>query len=199
MRARSSNPRSPAPLVITFGLIGVFCTGLGLGQLLGLPLPGSSPAADLAGPTRSAPAQVSIPALDVRAGVVAVGRAADGSIATPGGDPARSAGWYALSAPPGDAGTAVIVGHVDTADRPAVFSGLSRLRHGDLIEVRRADHRLVRFLVTSVERFPKTAFPVRRIFASASQSRLVLVTCGGAWIGGSVGYADNIIVFATQA
>jgi hypothetical protein len=24
------------------------------------------------------------------------------------------------------------------------------------------------------------------------------VTCGGAWVGGEVGYADNVIVYATQ-
>ena len=49
----------------------------------------------------------------------------------------------------------------------------------------------------SVERFPKIAFPADRVYGATDRSRLVLVTCGGAWVGGHVGYADNVIVFAT--
>jgi hypothetical protein len=29
--------------------------------------------------------------------------------------------------------------------------------------------------------------------------RLALVTCGGEWLGGETGYADNVIVFAHLA
>ena len=48
-----------------------------------------------------------------------------------------------------------------------------------------------------MERSPKTSFPADKVFAATDRSRLVLVTCGGAWVGGDVGYADNVIVFAT--
>ena len=52
------------------------------------------------------------------------------------------------------------------------------------------------FTVESVERFPKTSFPADRVFDAADGARLALVTCGGEWVGGDTGYADNVIVFA---
>jgi sortase (surface protein transpeptidase) len=196
-------------------LVGLFCAGVGLGQLFGPPGPpglstfgdghrgstedGStaSGATEALGP--SIPTQISIPSLGVQAKIIKVGRAADGSIATPAADPAATTGWYRLGPTPGELGTAVIVGHVDTASRPAVFHKLPELSKGKLIEVSREDHRVATFTVESVESFPKTSFPADRVFDSTDRARLVLVTCGGTWVGGDIGYSNNVIVFATLA
>jgi len=200
----NSGPRSTLPLVAVLTLVGVFCTGVGLGQIFGLPsLPGPSSSGDsqrdAEGLSPSKPTRISIPSLGVRAIVIEVGQAADGSIATPETDPAEATGWYRLGPTPGERGTAVIVGHVDTASQPAVFHRLPELQKGTLIEVDREDHRVATFTVESVETFPKTSFPAGRIFDSTDQARLVLVTCGGPWVGGHIGYSDNVIVFATLA
>ena len=133
----------------------------------------------------------------MRADLVEVGRADDGSIGTPAGDPVRQAGWYGFGPTPGELGTAVIVGHVDTKTEPAVFARLATIGAGKLIEVNRQDGRVATFAVESVESFPKSAFPADRIFDRVDHPRLALVTCGGRWLGGDVGYADNVIVFAT--
>jgi hypothetical protein len=53
------------------------------------------------------------------------------------------------------------------------------------------------FEVNSVERFGKTRLPMRRLYADFSRPGLRLITCGGRWVGGDTGYADNIIVFAS--
>jgi hypothetical protein len=184
-------------------MVGAFAAAVGVGQLLGLPLPTFSLDRHRTDPSSmraSQPTRISIPAIGLRAaGVVEVGRAADGSIAPPTEDPARTAGWYGLGPSPGEAGTAVIVGHVDTADKPAIFQRLRDLKAGSSIEVSRKDRRVATFTVESVESFPKTAFPGDRIFARADVPRLALVTCGGAWVGGAIGYADNVIVFARLA
>ncbi len=199
---RSAGLRTVAPLVATLTLVSLFCISAGLGQLLGLPgLPGIGGLWGASGEEmqRSIPTRISIPSLDVRAAVLEVGRATDGSIATPTSDPANATGWYRLGPSPGERGTAVIVGHVDTEREPAVFHRLTDLRKGKLIEVSRKDRRVATFTVESVEIFPKASFPVKRIFDVTDRPRLVLVTCGGAWIGGPIGYADNVIVFATLA
>jgi len=78
-----------------------------------------------------------------------------------------------------------------------VFAKLSSLGRGKTIQVNREDRRTSTFRVDAVERAPKSAFPADKVFASSDQARLVLITCGGAWVGGGVGYADNVIVFAT--
>jgi hypothetical protein len=200
-------PRSVLPLVAVLMLVGLSCTGFGLGQIFGLPsLPGfgdSQRDPAVGGSTErlrpSIPTRISIPSLGVRAKVVKVGRAADGSIATPAVDPAEATGWYRLGPTPGELGTAVIVGHVDTDSQPAVFHRLPELRKGKLIKVDREDHRVATFTVESVETFPKTAFPAGRVFDATDRARLVLVTCGGTWVGGRIGYSDNVIVFATLA
>ena len=201
--SRRRSRRSPLPLIAGLVLLGVLATAIGLGQFLGFPdfpnFPGFSWSAnhvDDRGLKPSAPTRISIPALGVRADVVEVGRADDGSIATPVEDPAGTAGWYGLGPSPGEDGTAVIVGHVDTASKPAVFGKLAQLPAGKLVEVKRKDRRVATFTVESVERFPKTSFPADRVFADTESPRLVLVTCGGDWLGGDVGYADNVIVFA---
>jgi hypothetical protein len=198
-RQRSA-ARSLAPLIAILALLGVLLAAIGLGQTYGgvVDLLDSWTARGATGALgRSAPTRISIPSVGVRANTVGVGQAHDGSIAPPSSDPVKDAGWYMLGPTPGEAGTAVIVGHVDTANKAAVFSKLADLRPGKRIEVKRQDRRTARFTVQSVEKFPKTSFPADRVFgAAAGKPRLVLVTCGGPWLGGDVGYADNIIVFA---
>jgi len=186
---------------VVLALGGFFAAAAGVGEVAHLPLPDlsalSGSSADAAAPS-AAPARITIPALDVRARVVTVGQADDGSIATPDQDPVRTVGWYELGPSPGDRGTAVIVGHVDSQDEAAVFARLAELSPGDRIEVTRGDGQVESFAVDSLRRTPKTAFPARTIFAPSPKPRLVLVTCGGAWLGGDVGYADNVLVFATR-
>jgi len=210
VRATSSGPRPVLPLVVILMLVGFFCAGVGFGQLFGLPGPpglltlgdsdgGSTEGGAAEGLNPSIPTRISIPSLRVHAKIIEVGLAADGSIATPAADPAEATGWYRLGPTPGELGTAVIVGHVDTDSRPAVFHRLTELSEGKLIEVNREDHRVATFRVESVESFPKTSFPADRVFESTDRARLVLVTCGGTWVGGDIGYSDNVIVFATLA
>ena len=201
LRPRSSAPNSVLPLVASLVLVAVFAGALGLGQMLGLPLPWNFDWAhhNASALQRSVPTRVAISTIGVRAPVVGVGQAADGSIAAPSIDKPDETGWYRLGPTPGERGTAVIVGHVDSASRPAVFARLATLSPGTTIDIFREDRRTATFRVESVQRTPKTAFPADKVFAAGDQSRLVLVTCGGAWVGGNVGYADNVIVYAVLA
>jgi hypothetical protein len=186
------------PLVASLVLVALFAGALGLGQVLGLPTPWSVHWPHGATALhRSPPTRISIPTIGVRAPVVGVGAAADGSIGTPALDKPDETGWYRLGPTPGERGTAVIVGHVDSADRPAVFAKLATLRPGKTIEVVREDRRTATFRVDRVQQAPKTAFPADQVFDDTDKARLVLVTCGGSWVGGNVGYADNVIVYAT--
>jgi hypothetical protein len=187
---------SAAPVGVVLLLIGVFATGVGLGQATHLPGP-HRPDLGTGAPRRSAPTRISIATIGVDARVVGVGTAPDGSIEAPR-DP-QSTGWFTGGAVPGGNGTAVIVGHVDTRTAPAVFHRLAELRPGARIGVSRRDRTGAVFTVDSVERSAKSDFPTARIFRTAARPRLVLVTCGGAWTGGATGYADNVIVFATLA
>jgi hypothetical protein len=196
---RSSAPRSAVPLVASLVLIGLFAGALGLGQLMGLPTPwhfDPGRGSDAGVLQRSPPTRIAIPTIGVQAHIVTVAKETDGSIAAPSLNAPEQAGWYRLGPTPGEKGTAVIVGHVDTASRPAVFAKLANLKRDKVIEVTREDRKVAAFSVDSIERFPKAAFPAQRVFATGTGSHLVLVTCGGPWVGGAAGYADNVLVFA---
>jgi hypothetical protein len=192
------------PLVVVLMLVGFFCAGVGLGQLFGLPSPpglstfgdshrGTTEHGSTEGTLHPSHANLD-PSLGVRA-KIKVGRAADGSIATPAADPAgRPADRLPTReswAPRSPSATSIPNGRRLSPSCPS--------RKGKLIEVNREDHRVATFTVESVETFPKTSFPADRVFDSTDRARLVLVTCGGTWVGGNIGYSDNVIVFATLA
>ncbi|MFI0711195.1 class F sortase [Streptomyces inhibens] len=144
---------------------------------------------------RSAPARVAIPSIEVSAPVTPVGLDKDGWIEAPPAGDADLAGWYADAPSPGESGTAVLVGHVDSAGGPAVFYGLGALERGRTIRVTRQDGRTAVFEVYGIHVFDKRKFPARKIYGSTGHPELRVLTCGGAYSAGS-GYAGNVVVFA---
>ena len=143
----------------------------------------------------SRPTSLEIPTLGVETEVSPVGLDSDGSIAAPPLDRAFETGWYSDSPSPGQKGPAIIVGHVDDQYGPAVFHDLRSLETGDQIEVARRDGRVAVFEVTDVRQYEKEYLPPEEVF-TAEHPELRLITCGGQWVGGDVGYTDNIVVFA---
>ncbi len=73
---------------------------------------------------------------------------------------------------PGEKGTAVVVGHVDNAQGPAVFYGLGSLSQGNRVEVVRQDGKTAVFEIYGVEVFEKNNFPGDRVYASKGTPEL---------------------------
>jgi Sortase domain len=141
------------------------------------------------------PVTISIPALGVDGPLEKL--AADpvsGELKAPD-DPSK-AGWYAAGVIPGDAGPAVVGGHVDSRSGPGVFFELDDLQSGDEIQIARSDGRTVRFVVTTVGRYPKSEFPTSAVYGPAPGPELRLVTCGGQFDRAKRSYRDNIVVDA---
>jgi hypothetical protein len=139
------------------------------------------------------PVSIAIAAVGVDARVVPVGLRTDGTMEAPAVD---LAGWYEPGARPGEAGPAVIVGHVDSRRGPAVFHRLGELRPGDRIVVGLQGGGARPFLVEWVERRPKTALPTQRIWNRTRRPVLRLTTCGGSFDPSTGHYRDNVIVYA---
>ena len=110
-------------------------------------------------------------------------------------DPSK-AGWYAAGVIPGDAGPAVVGGHVDSRPGPGCSSGCASSDRVIEIEIARSDGRTVRFAVTTVARFPKAEFPTAAVYGPAPGPELRLVTCGGQFDRVARSYRDNIVVDA---
>jgi sortase (surface protein transpeptidase) len=141
------------------------------------------------------PVRVEIPRIGVASSLDRLGRAPDGTIQEP--TRWQVAGWYAPGPRPGDPGSAVILGHVDSKRGPAVFYRLRELRRGDQIKIARADGSAVRFIVQRTEQYPKDRFPTDEVYYPTLTPRLRLVTCGGAFNATAGHYRSNLIVFAT--
>lgn len=141
------------------------------------------------------PAALSIPAVGVVTPLVRLELNSDSSLEVP--TDFSVAGWYTLGPAPGEAGPAIIAGHVDSRSGPAVFYRLGELRPGDRLQVLRGDNAVVTFAVQSVERFPKDAFPTDRVYAPSPYADLRLITCGGTFNRATGHYRDNVVVFAT--
>jgi sortase (surface protein transpeptidase) len=145
-----------------------------------------------------APVRVEIPAIGVATPLQRLGRAGNGTIEVPHGpDKWDVAGWYKDGTRPGDPGSAVILGHVDSKSGPAVFYRLRELRRGDRVEVVRAGGSRLAFTVQRVEQYPKRRFPTAEVYYPTLEPMLRLVTCGGAFNAATGHYTDNVIVFAS--
>ena len=147
---------------------------------------------------RSIPVRLDIPAIGVHTDLLRLGLNADGTVEVPPLDKQAPAGWYRHSVTPGEAGSAVILGHVDSArDGPAVFYRLGDLEPGDRISVRRADRSTVTFVVDTVRLTPKTDFPTDAVYGERASPVLHLVTCGGRFDRRRGTYRENLIVSAS--
>jgi hypothetical protein len=148
--------------------------------------------------SRSLPVFVDIPAIGVHSKLLHLGVNADGSIEVPSvATSASKAAWYKYSATPGQIGSAVIEGHVDSHHGPAVFFRLGALRPGDHIDVTLADGITGIFRVTGVREYAKSKFPARIIYGATDYAALRLITCGGTFDYATGHYRSSTVVFAS--
>lgn len=151
-----------------------------------------------AGLPRSTPTTITIPRIGVNAEIMTLGMNPDGTVEVPPLDQAMKAGWYSPGPSPGEAGNAVIVGHVDSAKiGPAVFFNLGALQKGDTINVARQDGSTATFTIDEVKSYPKTAFPTELVYGPSDKPSLRVVTCGGQFDQNAGSYLNNIIALAT--
>lgn len=105
-------------------------------------------------------------------------------------------GWYKYGPTPGELGPAVVFGHVDSVDGPAVFFSLGQLKPGDSIFIDREDGTTAEFEIVSFERVPQDTFPTQKVYGNIDHAGLRLVTCTGTYDKGELRYTHNLIVYA---
>ncbi|SDP55775.1 LPXTG-site transpeptidase (sortase) family protein [Streptomyces sp. cf386] len=145
---------------------------------------------------RSRPVRLLIPKIEVDAPFTDLAIGSTGQLQPPPANNTNLVGWYAKGASPGEAGTSIIAGHVDTVTSAAVFAGLSELKKGDRFQVLRADGRKASFLIDSVETFDKDTFPSKRVYGDTPRARVRLITCAGDYDRQVKDYTANLVVFA---
>ncbi|GHI97604.1 class F sortase [Streptomyces olivaceus] len=171
----------------------------------GPPLPAqpgtSAPPASPASPAgralpRAKPERLLIPEISVDAPFTDLAIGKNGQLKPPPAADTNLVGWYAGGVSPGEKGTSIIAGHVDTKTSAAVFARLDRLNEGDVFRVERADGRTASFTVDSLETFEKDAFPSERVYGDVDRPEVRLITCAGDYDHKVKDYTDNLVVFA---
>lgn len=144
----------------------------------------------------SDPVALHIETIDATSTLIPLGLNGDGTIEVPPLDQPLQAGWYRYGPTPGQAGPAVVLGHVNAHGEDGIFARLSELAPGDDVRIERADGRTGVFTVTRVDQIAKTAFPTGTVYGDTTDAQLRLITCGGELDRERHSYHDNIIVYA---
>lgn len=144
---------------------------------------------------RSAPIRLVIPSIRLDTTFVPpLSLNSDKTVSVP--DNYTQVGWYKGGATPGEVGSAVILGHVDSVSGPAVFYSLGQVKVGDKVMVTRADRTTATFEVTELHRYPQSEFPTNAVYGPTTYPALRLVTCTGIFDHGKQKYSHNLVVYA---
>jgi LPXTG-site transpeptidase (sortase) family protein len=135
-----------------------------------------------------------IPRLRVAAYIVPVGLNEQGEMAVPD-DPFR-VGWYHHSGQPGQKGSLVIGGHLDSTTGPAIFYRLSEIRIGDRIVIHDQFERSYTYEVVGKEAYFEEDFPRQEVFAVNDKKRLNLITCQGNYNKTTGRYDKRIVIYS---
>ena len=138
-----------------------------------------------------------VPAINVSAHAVNLGLNSDGTLEVP--KDYTTVGLWKNGPAPGERGPALIAGHADSTNSPAVFFRLRKLRRGDRVRWEGENGVTSRFVVTRVEEHPKAAFPTARVYGKTRRPELRLVTCSGPADASGRRSLNNLIVFAQRA
>ncbi len=143
----------------------------------------------------SPPQLLRIPAVGIEAEFEgSLGLNYDGTVEVP--DSFEEVGWYKHGPTPGELGPAVILGHVDSYQGPAVFYSLGQLEPGDEILIDREDGATAKFVVTKLSRHEQAGFPTAQVYGDIDHAGLRLITCTGVYSHATMRYSHNLIVFA---
>ncbi len=202
--ARSLRARVAGFAGVLLIVAGTVAVGAAAAAQVHAPQPSSSVAGVIGssarGPSlpRSLPVAVKIPAIGVDSKLLHLGLNSDGTIQVPSLETSSGeAAWYKYSATPGQIGSSVIEGHVDSIQGPAVFFRLGALRPGDIVDVTLADGITAIFRVTGVREYAKSRFPTKAIYGATDYAALRLITCGGTFDYATGHYLSSTIVFAS--
>lgn len=141
----------------------------------------------------SPPLRLTIEKLGIEAAIEQVGLDAKNNMDVP--KQVDNVAWYQLGAQPGDAGNAVIAGHLDSYTGPAVFYNLGSLEAGDEVAVTHADGSISRFRVTQKSSYPYDQFPIADVFGPTDNKRLNLITCEGDYSQATKLYSHRIVIY----
>ncbi len=140
------------------------------------------------------PVRLRIPSINVDAPVEHVGKTPSGAMDVP--ENVWHVAWYEPGTIPGNAGNAVLSGHLDNyRGEPTVFAYLYRLQPGDRVIVVDESEATREFEVTKVASYGWNDAPLLEVFGPEEEADLNLITCGGTWNEAAQNYSERLVVY----
>ncbi|EIT84316.1 Peptidase C60 sortase A and B [Fictibacillus macauensis ZFHKF-1] len=139
------------------------------------------------------PTKLSIPAIHVKASIEKVGVLDNGQLGVPSSE--ESVGWYKDGVKPGERGNAVIDGHVDSRDGPAVFFDLKKVTPGDTVMLNDQKGKVLTFVVRNVKSYVTDKAPLPLIFGESKGRHLNLITCTGVFNSEKRTHEKRLVVY----
>ncbi|WP_198135887.1 class F sortase [Pontibacillus chungwhensis] len=141
------------------------------------------------------PTRIRIPAINVDAPIVQKRLNEEREMEVP--DNGEDVGWFEPGTMPGNSGNAILAGHVDDRNGPAVFFDLKELEQGDLIYLTGKDGKELTFEVKKVIAYPKDNAPLHKIFGPSNQRNLNLLTCTGTFDHSIQDHEERLVVYTS--
>ncbi|KGX89642.1 hypothetical protein N781_07720 [Pontibacillus halophilus JSM 076056 = DSM 19796] len=139
------------------------------------------------------PVKLSIPKISVEAEVNAVGILDNGQMGVP--EQTEDIGWFEPGVKPGQTGNAVVAGHVDSIEGPAVFFDLEKLARGDELTIEGKDGQTLTYVVKRLQRYVTAEAPIEEIFGETEKKRLNLITCTGTFNHDLGSHEERLVVY----
>jgi LPXTG-site transpeptidase (sortase) family protein len=139
------------------------------------------------------PVSIYIPRLEINSLVETVGLDEKQRMDVPKNP--ENVAWYELGPKPGENGSSVIAGHLDSSTGPAVFYRLELLENGDLIEIEDEFGENYKFRVVGKNVYEDESFPLQEVFSNNDGKKLNLITCQGKFDRNARNYSHRLVVF----
>lgn len=140
------------------------------------------------------PKILSIPSLNIKASIQPVGENIKEEMNIP--NQYYDTAWFSRGPRPGQIGSAVITGHVDTIqDMFGIFYNLNKLKTDEYVYIEDEQGEKYRFKVISSQRYAAVNAPLDKIFGNTQGIFLNLITCAGKWNEKTKEYPERLVVF----
>ncbi len=140
------------------------------------------------------PKRFEIPKLGIATNIQLVGLNSAGEMDVPNNN--KDVAWFHLGTKPGDVGSAVIAGHLDSkSGTPAIFWNLKSLTKSDVVYVVDSNGKKNKFEVMYTEKYNSEEAPMEKIFGADDGAFLNLITCNGVWDKSEKNYNERLVVY----
>lgn len=142
------------------------------------------------------PREITIPSIGVSAKIVPVGVDSEGNMAVP--EDLLEVGWYEPGFKPGEMGSAVFAGHVNSRfGLPTIFKDLDAIQLNDVFSIIDEDGREFEFKVVAKNTYDFRNAPLEEIYGPQEVPTVTLITCDDdLWLGAEGTYKDRLVVTA---